>query len=269
LVPAAIPRERPDFGTWTSFVFARSIRDLSATLDAVSNTEPALDLSTEGLCVGMLLHDTETPFPVHPGVVAAVRQAGSLLSARGHDVSESYPVALDHLWSGLADLPTPTEWDLDIAGYRCPEDAIGRPLQDGDVLPIHLRGRALAMPAQAEVYAAVASVTAEFKRTIEWWDTHDVLVMPVQRQPAWLLGQTDDYDWALVGRFPMQFTHIGYPSLALPIAMTEDGLPLGVQLVGRRRAHRQLLELAAQIEAGAPWADRWPPLVAANGVSDA
>ena len=58
----------------------------------------------------------------------------------------------------------------------------------------------------------------------------------------------------------MQFTHIGYPSLALPIGMTEGGLPVGVQLVGRMGADRQLLQLAAQIEADAPWAERWPSL---------
>ena len=65
--------------------------------------------------------------------------------------------------------------------------------------------------------------------------------------------------------FPMQFTHIGLPSLVLPVGMTEDGLPLGVQLTGRRGTDRQLLELASRLEVQLPRADHWPALALESG----
>ena len=161
LVPAAKPRDLPDPGRlWTAFVLARSIRDLSATLDAVANTGPAEDLPADGLRLGVLPHDPEWPDAIHPDVGAAVLQAGSLLAARGHEVTESYPAALDSLWGRLGDAAAPVQALTDIAGVRWLEEAVGRPLRDGDLLPIHLRGRSLTLPSQAEVDAAVAWVTA-------------------------------------------------------------------------------------------------------------
>ena len=113
------------------------------------------------------------------------------------------------------------------------------------------------MPPPDRVEAAIDTVMRRFEAVFEWWERYDVMVMPAMRQPAWPLGETD---WVAVGMFPMQFTHIGFPSLVLPVGTTEDGLPLGVQLTGRRGADRQLLELASQLEVRLPWTDRWPAL---------
>ena len=41
-----------------------------------------------------------------------------------------------------------------------------------------------------------------------------------------------------------------------------DGLPVGLQIVGRRRQEAAVLGAAAAFEAAAPWADRIPPVVA-------
>jgi amidase len=40
----------------------------------------------------------------------------------------------------------------------------------------------------------------------------------------------------------------------------EDGLPLGVQIIGRPAGEAQLLALAAQLEGACPWAARRPAL---------
>ena len=40
--------------------------------------------------------------------------------------------------------------------------------------------------------------------------------------------------------------------------IADDGLPVSVQLVGRRFDEVTLFALAAQIESVRPWADRWP-----------
>ena len=48
----------------------------------------------------------------------------------------------------------------------------------------------------------------------------------------------------------------------MPAGFDDDGLPLGVQLVGRRDGEATLLSLAAQLEQARPWADRRPPIAA-------
>ena len=51
--------------------------------------------------------------------------------------------------------------------------------------------------------------------------------------------------------------------LTVPAGFGADGLPLSVQLVGRRGAEDVLYSLAAQLEAAEPWGDRRPPLAPA------
>jgi amidase len=56
------------------------------------------------------------------------------------------------------------------------------------------------------------------------------------------------------------FNASGSPGISVPLFHGEDGLPLGVQLVGRPAGEGTLLALAAQLEAARPWRDRRPPV---------
>jgi amidase len=60
--------------------------------------------------------------------------------------------------------------------------------------------------------------------------------------------------------FTPVFNASGQPGISLPLFHGEDGLPLGVQLVGRPAGEAALLGLASQLEEAAPWADRRPPV---------
>ncbi len=53
----------------------------------------------------------------------------------------------------------------------------------------------------------------------------------------------------------------GLPVISIPAGITRDGLPVGVQIVGRRRQETAVLAAAAAFESAAPWADRIPPVV--------
>ena len=52
----------------------------------------------------------------------------------------------------------------------------------------------------------------------------------------------------------------GNPAANVPVGFGSDGLPLGVQIVGRRDDETTLLSLAAQMEKAQPWTDRRPAL---------
>ena len=49
-------------------------------------------------------------------------------------------------------------------------------------------------------------------------------------------------------RFSLLWTYLGCPSLTLPAALSQSGLPLGLQLVARPGEDARLLAAAAQIE---------------------
>ena len=50
----------------------------------------------------------------------------------------------------------------------------------------------------------------------------------------------------------------GQPAASLPAGFTEEGVPIGVQLVGRPHDEATLLSLSAQLEAERPWAAQHP-----------
>jgi len=57
--------------------------------------------------------------------------------------------------------------------------------------------------------------------------------------------------------FPWNLT--GQPAASVPVGFTEAGLPVGLQIVGRRHGDRAVLAASAAFEAAAPWHGRRPP----------
>ena len=52
---------------------------------------------------------------------------------------------------------------------------------------------------------------------------------------------------------------LGWPGVNVPAGLTDDGLPIGVQLLGPANSEPLLISLAAQLEAEERWHERRPP----------
>ena len=97
---------------------------------------------------------------------------------------------------------------------------------------------------------------------------YDAILTPTLAQPPSKVGGLrNDADPAQDFENQKRFTPFtapynmsGQPAVSIPLHWNDDGLPIGVQLIGRPGDEVTLLRLAAQIEAAEPWAHRKPPI---------
>lgn len=69
-----------------------------------------------------------------------------------------------------------------------------------------------------------------------------------------------DWDWMSWAEFSYPFNMSWNPAASVPCGFTPAGLPVGLQIVGRRFDDLGVLQAAAAFEALQPWADKRPPL---------
>lgn len=83
------------------------------------------------------------------------------------------------------------------------------------------------------------------------FETYDVLLGPVAPTPAFGLGENteDPISMYLADIMTVPASLVGLPALSVPAGKNSDGLPIGVQLIGPRKADAALLALARQMEA--------------------
>ena len=114
-------------------------------------------------------------------------------------------------------------------------------------------------------------LTAMAKVNAYWQEVHvflarfDLLLTPTTAVPPFPLGagvprEIAGQEVSRLGWMPFTypFNLTGQPAASVPAGWTEDGLPVGLQIVGRRHADRTVLAGAAAFEAARPWRDRRP-----------
>lgn len=186
--------------------------------------------------------------PVHPAIAAAVDRAASVLNQCGVPVEEVTLQGLER---------APNVWAFffgELRGLQLRDLLAGREAEAHWTVTETLRAEA--PPADAR---AIAAQFAERERlrhlVLRQMRDHRVLLMPPCAIPAFPHRERrhDLGNGQTVSQFPAMaqatlWNLFGFPALVLPFGMTDDGLPVGVQLVGRPFEDELLLEIGERME---------------------
>jgi len=113
-----------------------------------------------------------------------------------------------------------------------------------------------------DVARAMAEHTAIYRRFQAFFAEHDLLITPGRTLPIYDLDEVERRNaalaaeeagarndlWAGRGNVNAPITMTGHPALTLPAGRDGDGMPFGIQVVGRYRGDRMLLEACTALE---------------------
>jgi amidase len=226
----------------------------------------------EHLRIALTLTTPLPDSPLDPVCAQAARDAAELLTSLGHDVVE-----VDAPWQipGLLELFTASfgpalTMQMAFAGM-----VSGREVTEDSMEPL-----SWAMWEQCKGLTATSAALADAqlqglaRLIVQWVAGFDAVLTPALAEAPVKLGTIDARsakpmaDFARSGRFT-PYTALnnvtGSPAISLPLYQRPEGdadagLPRGVQLIGQPAGEGQLLALAAQLEAAAPWAGRRPAM---------
>lgn len=194
------------------------------------------------------------------------------------DVATAFKASLDRLASLGAELEEFSGEGFDIEPiWRAINHTVWRTrfaklvAEHGDVLSeAFVKQVALATNVSGIAYQeAMFARTALFRRVQSLLARGHLLAMPTITRTALPIDQdlfgTIEIDGAHFDSvrphwFPwtMPFNMTGHPAISLPCGFGRDGLPIGLQLVGRFRADAELLRVSALFEASHDLLARWP-----------
>jgi amidase len=265
-------------GLVNEHALTRTVRDSAALLDAVAGTAPGdpytapapkvpfLQAITQAPAAQRILIATASPFPgptTHPEVVAAIERTGTVLDGLGHLVEPGAPtIDTDAVADAIAVLHNVSNAQL----HALATAHLGREPHEDEFEPSTWVMVREGFTTSGIAYAdAIGALHAQTRRFVAGMSGHDVLLVPTLLTPPPPYALLDQARGTTRAFFDVEFATTGWTSLAnvtgwaaisLPLGVTSDGLPIGVQLMAPDETI--LLQLAAQLETAAPWADRWP-----------
>jgi aspartyl-tRNA(Asn)/glutamyl-tRNA(Gln) amidotransferase subunit A len=157
------------------------------------------------------------------------------------DLADPWPI-VDRIWAwnqaqdedpALAHLADPGRWEVVEQGMR---------MSEAD-------------------HAAAQEERAGYAEAMDrFFERHDLLVTPTMPcppftagadQPGWVAGQPTEYlSWTA---FTYPFNVTGQPAASVPCGRDPEGLPVGLQIVGRRGEDALVLRAARAFERAFPW----------------
>jgi amidase len=280
-------------GLVNEHVLTRSVRDTAAVLDAVAGLAPGdpytaptpqrpfldeVGADTGRLRIGIRTATPGRQIETHPDCLAAAHETAKLLESLGHTVEEAelpffdaedlVPQFLTRWSGGVA-------WSLDYWSRKT-----GREIRAEDVEPC-----TWALAEMGRTHSAADLLSAIERHQVlgiqiaQWYESgFDLLLTPTMAVPPPPIGSFDHPpDQPLLpiavatpmAIFTSGLNMTGLPAISLPLHTGADGLPIGSQLVAPYGREDVLLRVAAQLEQAAPWADRRPPVFAAEGAASA
>lgn len=235
----------------------RTVRDVALFLSAIAGPDPRAPLSLEdGPAVFERLDPRHharvawTPdlgLPVDPAVRQALASVPGILEQVGCEVTGDVP-----------DLASAGEVFQVLRSFSF-ETSYG-PLYDEDPTALKATLRWNVEEARRRGATELASAERERARLMEivdgFFGEHDALALPTVQVPPfpveveWVdeidgVSMPTYIDWM---RSCSDISVLGLPAVSVPAAFTEDGLPVGLQLVGRPRGDLDLLRIAAAFE---------------------
>ncbi|HLG05106.1 MAG TPA: amidase family protein [Gemmatimonadales bacterium] len=196
-----------------------------------------------------------------PDVIAVVRAALADMKRRGAEIVDVTIPAFDSLMARSRAVDYETKFDLVDYLARVPEapvKGVGDIMATGlhlSALGARLRRIDSAGVRDSEAYrAALAKRSLIRNRIVALLDSLrlDALAYPTMRRRPALIGEPQP------GGTCELSAHTGLPALSLPAGFTADGLPVGLELLGRPFADARLLAMAYSFEQAG--ARRRPPL---------
>lgn len=217
-------------------LFARSLDDIAVLREAITGTAPAADDFGSarppriGLCRTPHWHEAD------PAAQDAIETAAGQLGAAGAPVED---VELRQAFRDLPfmwDVIGSVEWAYSLEDeYRAHAEQIGPQLRERI---------AAGFETTPERYAEAENWAAQCRQSLdEVFTTHDVLLTPAAEGEAPLAGSPGIRPW-----FNASWTLMHVPCISLPALSGPNGMPIGLQLIGRRDTDDQLIAAARWIE---------------------
>jgi aspartyl-tRNA(Asn)/glutamyl-tRNA(Gln) amidotransferase subunit A len=247
----------------------RTVRDAALMLQVMAGPDERDPLSfpttgidfASGLAMGIRgLRVAWSPTFGYAHVAPEVRAVTALAASR----FESLGCRLEEVERVFAD-PDPIWAPLFYAGIAARlRDSLSewRDRIDPGLLEVVQEGSRLSAVELSQATFARAAFYQEVRR---FFERFDLLLSPTLAVPPFTAGTERPSDYPRGSRlswvaFTYPFNLTGQPAATVPCGFTTGGLPVGLQIVGRRLQDALVLRAAASFEAAAPWSERRPLL---------
>jgi Asp-tRNA(Asn)/Glu-tRNA(Gln) amidotransferase A subunit family amidase len=266
------------FTIWVSGPMARNVADTALMLRVIAGPDEGDPFSLPELAPSEADLDGVLPakigwvpdltgLPVEPRVLEASRAATELLAQRGmkiETVPTPWPDAPLEALFVLQRAGAMTEAGIATeADYLAVKDQLSPTFQRAVEAGLRVT--------RADYTRAQADITTFTERAAALFEQYEVLAMPTLTIPAFdktlPLGPDRVNGTAINAHqgwaFTWAFNLTGHPAISIPCGWTDDPkpLPIGLQIVGRRRADGLVLRVAAAIERAATWPTKRPRIV--------